>query len=85
MFNLYSGACAKSLELLCAEDSRETKARYQFADTPPFFFALCGVSQIPKSSDPLAGVADVNVRDAFVASKSFTLMAADYSQIEVLW
>lgn len=40
-------------------------------------------SQIPKSSDPLAGVAGVNVRDAFAASRSFTLMAADYSQIEV--
>lgn len=41
------------------------------------------VSQIPKGSDPLAGVAGVNVRDAFAASRSFTLMAADYSQIEV--
>lgn len=39
--------------------------------------------QMPKSSDPLAGVAGVNVRDSFSASKSFTLMAADYSQIEV--
>lgn len=45
---------------------------------------LCSTElQIPKSSDPLAGVAGVNVRDAFAASKSFTLMAADYSQIEV--
>lgn len=42
-----------------------------------------GTAQIPKSSDPLAGVAGVNVRDAFAASRSFTLMAADYSQIEV--
>eukprot|EP00903_Cladosiphon_okamuranus_P006776 g6606.t1 len=41
------------------------------------------LQQIPKSSDPLAGVAGVNVRDAFAASKSFTLMAADYSQIEM--
>ncbi|CAM9443232.1 unnamed protein product, partial [Hapterophycus canaliculatus] len=38
---------------------------------------------MPKSSDPLAGVAGVNVRDAFSASKSYTLMAADYSQIEM--
>lgn len=47
--------------------------------TPPRFTE----PQIPKSSDPLAGVAGVNVRDAFAASKSFTIMAADYSQIEV--
>ena len=47
--------------------------------TSPSSMAL----QIPKSSDPLAGVAGVNVRDAFAASKTFTLMAADYSQIEV--
>lgn len=39
--------------------------------------------KIPKSSDPLAGVEGVNVRNAFAASRTFTLMAADYSQIEV--
>lgn len=38
---------------------------------------------MPKGSDPLAGVEGVNVRDAFSATRSFTLMAADYSQIEV--
>lgn len=44
---------------------------------------LSAAAQIPKGTDPLAGVAGVNVRDAFAASRSFTLMAADYSQIEV--
>lgn len=51
----------------------------------PLFIPVCSSmrAQIPKSSDPLTGVEGVNVRDAFAASKSFTLMAADYSQIEV--
>ncbi|CAM9558901.1 unnamed protein product, partial [Ectocarpus sp. 12 AP-2014] len=38
---------------------------------------------MPKGSDPLAGVEGVNVRDAFSATRSFTLMAADYSQVEM--
>ncbi|CBJ29252.1 DNA polymerase [Ectocarpus siliculosus] len=41
------------------------------------------LQQMPKGSDPLAGVEGVNVRDAFSATRSFTLMAADYSQIEM--
>ncbi|CAM9230242.1 unnamed protein product [Choristocarpus tenellus] len=40
------------------------------------------LQQIPKSSDPLSACAGVNIREAFVASRGFTLMAADYSQIE---
>lgn len=58
------------------------KALFYFSFAPPPSLAA---SQIPKGSDPLAGVAGLNVRDAFAASRSFTLLAADYSQIEVCY
>ncbi|CAM9435110.1 unnamed protein product [Discosporangium mesarthrocarpum] len=41
------------------------------------------LQQIPKSGDALAACGGINIRDAFVATRGFTLMAADYSQIEM--